>query len=85
MPLGLYVSRCGGKVDDVIDVDAAIAGVAARAAVVRVFDDLFDPAAQERVRRDVVDAELDGVVLAGHSIERYTKSLSGRHLIEGIV
>ncbi|MDP2234429.1 MAG: hypothetical protein Q8K89_12385, partial [Actinomycetota bacterium] len=85
MPLGLYVSRCGGKVDEVIDVDAAIAGVAARAAVVRVFDDLFDPAAQERVRRDVVDAELDGVVLAGHSVERYNKSLSGRHLIEGIV
>ncbi|MDO8986750.1 MAG: hydrogenase iron-sulfur subunit, partial [Coriobacteriia bacterium] len=82
---GLYVSRCGGKVDEVIDVDAAIAGVAARAAVVRVFDDLFDPAAQERVRRDVVDAELDGVVLAGHSVERYNKSLSGRHLIEGIV
>lgn len=85
MPLGLYVSRCGGKVDEVIDVDAAIAGVAAHAAVVRVFDDLFDPAAQERVRRDVVDAELDGVVLAGHSVERYNKSLSGRHLIEGIV
>lgn len=85
MPVGLYVSRCGGKVDGVIDIEAATAGLSSRAAVVRVFDDLFDPAAQERVSRDVADAELDGVVLAGHSVERYTKSLSGQHLIDRIV
>jgi len=85
VPLGLYVSRCGGKVDEVIDIDEATLGLSRSAAVVRVFDDLFDPAAQERVCRDVVDAELDGVVLAGHSIERYTKSLSGQHMIDKIV
>ncbi len=85
MPLGLYVSRCGGKVEDAIDLDAALADAGKAAAVVRVFDDLFDPSTQERMCRDVVDAELDGVVLAGHSVERYTKSLSGRHLLEKIV
>lgn len=80
MPLGLYVSRCGGRVDAVVDIDAAISNARERAAVVRVFDDLFDPDAQERMVRDVADAALDSVVLAGHSVERYTKSLSGQHL-----
>lgn len=76
MPLGMYLSRCGGRVDAVIDVDEALADVREHAAVVRVFDDLFDPGVAQRMARDVADAGLDAIVLAGHSVEHYSKSLS---------
>lgn len=85
MPLGLYVSRCSGRLDGVVDIDGAIGDMNKKAAVVRVFDDLFDPAAQERMVRDIADADLDAVVLAGHSIEHYTRSLSGEHLKQRLV
>lgn len=85
MPLGLYVSRCSGQLDGIIDIDRAIADMQDSAAVVRVFDDLFDPAAQERMIRDIVDADLDAVVLAGHSVDHYTRSLSGQHLKQRLV
>jgi heterodisulfide reductase subunit A-like polyferredoxin/coenzyme F420-reducing hydrogenase delta subunit len=84
MTLGVYLSRCSGKVDEVIDVDEALAGVRDRAAVIRIFDDLFDPAVADRIAHDIADAELDGVVLAGHSAEHYAKSLSGGHLKDRI-
>jgi heterodisulfide reductase subunit A-like polyferredoxin/coenzyme F420-reducing hydrogenase delta subunit len=85
MALGVYVSRCSGQVSNVIDIDAALSGVRDRAAVIRIFDDLFDPAVAERIVHDIQDAELDGVVLAGHSVEHYAKSLSGGHLKDRIV
>ena len=85
MALGVYVSRCSGQVSDVIDIEAALSAVKDRASVVRIFDDLFDPAVAQRIVRDIADAELDGVVLAGHSVEHYAKSLSGGHLKEQIV
>ena len=77
MALGVYFSRCGGAVDSVIDVDTALAGVRDRAAVVRVVDDLFDPATIDEITQDIADAHLDAMVLAGHSIDYYTKALSG--------
>ena len=84
MALGVYVSRCSGKLDGVIDVDEALTGIRDRAAVVRVFDDLFDPTVADRIVQDIADGELDGVVLAGHSAEHYAKSLSGGHLRDRI-
>ncbi len=80
MPLGIYVSRCSGCLDGIIDVEQSLSDVRGRAAVVRVFDDLFDPAVTERIVRDVADAELDAVVLAGNSVEHYRRSLSADHL-----
>lgn len=77
MALGVYLSRCGGRVDGVIDIDVALSGVRERAAVVRIVDDLFDPSTSDQIVRDIADAELDSVVLAGHSVEHYAKSLSG--------
>ena len=85
MALGVYVSRCSGRVDRVIDVDSALEGVRRRAAVIRVFDDIFDPAVAERIVQDIADAELDAVVLAGNSVDYYAKSLSGGHLKDRIV
>lgn len=84
MPLGIYVSRCGGKVDQVIDVDRALEGVSKRAAVIRSFDDVFDAGVADRIARDVAECELDAVVIAGHSVEHYSKSLSANHLRERI-
>jgi heterodisulfide reductase subunit A-like polyferredoxin/coenzyme F420-reducing hydrogenase delta subunit len=65
-----------------VDLDAALEGVRREAAVVRVFDDFFDPEAVALMVRDVSDAELDSVVLAGNSVEHYVKSLSANHLRE---
>lgn len=80
MALGVYLSRCSGKVDRVVDVDSALRDVRGKAAVVRVFDDLFDPDVVDRMVRDVADAGLDAVVLAGNSYEHYKRSLSGNYL-----
>ncbi len=85
MPLGLYVSRCNGQVDKVVDVEAAAAAAGERAEVVRVVDDLFEPAVADRIVRDIGDAELDSVVLAGNSADHYLKSLSGDHLRSRLV
>jgi F420-non-reducing hydrogenase iron-sulfur subunit len=84
MALGVYVSRCSGRLDGVIDVDAALEDIRDKAAVVRVFDDLFDPDVADRIVQDIADGELDGVVLAGHSAEHYAKSLSGGYLKDRI-
>ena len=85
MPLGIYLSRCTGRVDGVVDIDAVLSEADGLASVVRVVDDLFDPAVAERIVRDISDAELDAVVLAGNSIEHHTKSLSGGHLKQRLV
>ena len=84
MALGVYVSRCSGRVDGAIDIETALAGVRQRAAITRVFDDLFDPDVAETIVRDITDNDLGGIVLAGHSVDYYTKSLSGGHLREQI-
>jgi heterodisulfide reductase subunit A-like polyferredoxin/coenzyme F420-reducing hydrogenase delta subunit len=78
MPLGLYVSRCGGRVDDVVDIDEALSDARETAAVVRVVDDFHDSETIERMAADVRDAELDAVVLAGPSVTYYATSLSGQ-------
>ncbi len=85
MPLGLYVSRCSGRVDDVVDIDRVLADARQQAAVVRVFDDLFDAEVQDRMVRDIADAELDCIVLAGHSVDHYVRSLSGQQLKQRLV
>jgi F420-non-reducing hydrogenase iron-sulfur subunit len=84
MTLGVYVSRCSGEVDRIVDLQQALEGVRERAAVIRIFDDLFQPDVAERIERDITDSELTSVVLAGHSPEYYAKSLSGGHLRERI-
>jgi len=85
MALGVYLSRCGGAVDRVIDVEAALSGVRERAAVVRVVDDLFEPRVVEQIVHDIQDAELDAMVLAGHSVDYYKKALSGSTLKDRFV
>jgi len=85
MTLAVYVSRCAGRVDATVDVESALAGIEERAAVVRVVDDLFDPAVGEQIVSDVAESGIDAVVLAGHSVDHYTKSLSGGYLEERLV
>ncbi len=85
MPLGIYVSRGNGTVSDVVDIDAAIADAREQAAVVRVVDDLFDPAVQAQMVQDISDTGLDAIVLAGNSVEHYTRSLSGQYLKQKLV
>lgn len=85
MPLGIYLSRCSGRIDGCVDVEEVLSGVRDKAAIVRVVDDLFDPAVYERMASDVADAALDAIVLAGNSVEHYTRSLSANHLRERLV
>jgi len=85
LAFGLYVSRCGGRVGDVIDVDELAACFERRAAVTRVVDDLYRADVLDRIERDVMDAGLDGIVLAGHSPGRFDHSLSGRQIRERLV
>lgn len=85
MALGLYVSRCGGKVDSTVDLEVAVMRAREVAAVVRIVDDFFDPQTQDRMVRDIADAKLDAIVIAGHSPEHYRRSLSGRHLQNKLV
>lgn len=79
---GLYLSRCRGKVEPVLDLSALARERSDRAAVVRVFDDLFDPEAVRRMETDVAEFALDAVVLAGNSSDHYIRSLSGGHVKE---
>jgi len=85
VPLGLYVSRCGGRVSDAIDIEQAVENARSQTAVLRVVDDLFDPAVQDLMARDVADAGLDAIVLAGHSLNHYRRSLSGQYLKDRLV
>jgi len=85
MALGVYVSRCGGRVEAAVDVDAALSNVRQSASVVRVVDDLFDPETVDRIESDICDRGLDAVVLAGYSADHYTKSLSAGHLSDRLV
>lgn len=85
MPVGLYLSRCRGMIGDAIDLDRLADEFAGRAAVVRVVDDLFDPDTVRGIERDIAASGLGSVVLAGNSRDHYTRSLSGRHLLDRIV
>jgi len=85
VPYGIYASRCDGRIDSVVDIDEALSDARRDAAVVRVVDNLYDPEVRDRIVRDIADAELDAVVLAGHSIDHVTKSLSGRYLKDSLI
>jgi heterodisulfide reductase subunit A-like polyferredoxin/coenzyme F420-reducing hydrogenase delta subunit len=78
MAVGLYLSGCRGSVTGVLDLDALAKEYEDQAAIVRVVPDFFDPTIQERIVRDIADAELDSIVLAGHSLDHYLRNLSGR-------
>ncbi len=77
MATGLYLSRCRGRIGDTLDLDALATAFEGRAARVRVVDDVFDPGVQALIERDVFETPLDRVVIAGHSITFYTRSLAG--------
>lgn len=85
MALGVFLSRCAGRVDASIDLEEALVGVKQRATVTRVLEDFFDAGVAEAIARDVAEHGLDAVVLAGHSEEHYTRSLSAHHLLDRIV
>lgn len=80
----MYLSRCRGAVEDSLIQELANE-FEDDVAILRVVDDLFDPDTQERIVRDIHDAEAEAVVLAGHSLDHYLRSLSGRLLYDRIV
>lgn len=80
MPLGLYASRCGGEVDRTVDIDAALGDARSQAAVVRVFDDFFDPDVVAQMVEDIRDAGLDSVVLAGNSPAHFVHGISTNYV-----
>lgn len=82
MPLGVYVSRCSGRVGKVIDVDALVREIDGDARTVRLVDDFFEPATMRQMLDDVATERLDAVVLAGHSHEYYRKSLTSGYLLD---
>jgi heterodisulfide reductase subunit A-like polyferredoxin/coenzyme F420-reducing hydrogenase delta subunit len=83
--VGLYLSRCRGCVSDVVDLDALAREFEPEVTLVRVVDDILEPAAQQLLERDVAEHELDGVVIVGNSVDYYLNSLSGRLLSERLV
>jgi heterodisulfide reductase subunit A-like polyferredoxin/coenzyme F420-reducing hydrogenase delta subunit len=85
MTLAVYLSRCNGALEGVVDIDRALSAVEGSAAVVRVVDDLFDPNVVHQMVRDVTDADVDAVVLAGNSHEHYAKSVSAHFLNDALV
>jgi F420-non-reducing hydrogenase iron-sulfur subunit len=85
MAVGLYLSRCRGKVDVVVDLDVLAAEFAGRAALVRIVDDFFAPGTAQRICDDVSESGLTSVVLAGNSRDHYVRSLSGRLVLDRIV
>lgn len=85
MPLGLYASRCGGEVDRTVDLDTALADARSKSAVVRVFDDFFDPDVIAQMVADVRDAGLDSVVLAGNSPAHYIRGISTGYVRDRLV
>ncbi|MDP2182802.1 MAG: hydrogenase iron-sulfur subunit [Actinomycetota bacterium] len=68
-----------------VDLEQALSRVREEAAIVRIVDDLFDPDTQSRIERDIGNAGLDSIVLAGHSLEHYTRSLSWQYLRDRLV
>ena len=85
MALAVYLSRCRGRVDRVLDLQSLASELADEAVVVRVFDDLFDPEALQCIRDDIASLGLDAVVLGGNSFDHYRRSLSAGHLRDALV
>lgn len=84
MPIGAYLSRCRGRLDDVVDLEEVAASISDQVDVVRIVDNLFDPETAAAILADISEKGLDGIVLAGDSPERFRKSLSARYLKERI-
>jgi F420-non-reducing hydrogenase iron-sulfur subunit len=82
MAVGLYLSRCRGSVGEVVDLESLASEFAGRAEVVRVVDDVFDPATTRRIEEDVAACGLTSLVLAGDSRDHYTRGVSGRLLLD---
>ncbi len=85
MPLGVYLSRCRHRVDEVVDLSALSGAIAPEASAVRVVDDLFAPEVVDAILADVSQVGLDSIVLAGDSPERFRRSLSARHMRDRLV
>jgi F420-non-reducing hydrogenase iron-sulfur subunit len=80
VPVGMYLSRCRGRVDAVLDLQALEHRFGRETAVCRIVDDLFAPTTKAEVLRDIAERGLDGVVLAGHSVDHYERSVSAPEL-----
>lgn len=80
MNLGLYLSRCSGKVDAALDLEELARSFVDRVAVVRVCRSFFDAESLGTIVPDVREHALDAVVLAGNSYGFYDHSISGRYL-----
>lgn len=85
MSVAVYLSRCRGRVSDVLDLEALSARIAGEAGLVRVVDDLFDPDVIAGMVDDVGSKGIDAVVLCGNSIAHYRRSLSGNHVRQALV
>jgi heterodisulfide reductase subunit A-like polyferredoxin len=85
MALAVYLSRCEGALEGVIDTRKALEGIRDVATVVRVLDGFFDVDSVDRMVRDVAAAGIDAVVLAGNSHEHYVKALSAHYVRDRLV
>lgn len=82
--IGLFISRAGGAVSRVVDVDS-LAGAFKDLAQVAVFDDLFSAANRRRLFSMIETHRLDAVVLAGESPMYYQDSLSGSLFLQELI
>lgn len=85
MPVGMYLSRCRGALDAVLDLPGLAAGFADSAAVCRVVDDFFSVSDRATILADIAEHSLGGIVLAGNSPEHYLRSLSAPELRQTLV
>lgn len=85
MHIGLYLSRAQGRVAAVVDLDALASRFSAEADIVRIVDDVFDPAVRSELVREIAERPLDAVVIAGRSPDQYRHRLSSPQLKQELV
>lgn len=85
MPIGVYLSRCAGSLDGVVDLEAISTDLDGTADLVRVVEDFYAPEAMDVLLADIAEHGLDAVVLAGNSPERFLRSVAAGRLKERLV
>ncbi|MBI5833992.1 MAG: hydrogenase iron-sulfur subunit [Armatimonadetes bacterium] len=83
MTTGLFLSRGGGTISAVLDVDA-LAARYDQAVTCRVVDSFYEADAQEELLALVKREGLKAVVLAGESVQSFEHTLSGPRFIEDL-
>ena len=81
MRLGVFLSECGGTIGKAIDLKSLARSYEDRA-IVRTFEDFYNPEDFEKLLNEAREAELEALVLAGDSPLAYTRHRKGNYLFK---